>query len=79
MFQMLGGLDSIPGQGTRSHMPQLKISQRRSCPGTVKYIIFFKKSKYRLNQSKVQTLGLLVAGWGGQGSRLLSGMVKKTI
>ena len=25
-----GGLGSVPGQGTRSHMPQLKTPQRRS-------------------------------------------------
>ena len=37
-----GGPGSVPGQGTRSHMPQLKIS----CATTKTWCILIKKKRY---------------------------------
>ena len=42
-----GGPGSLPGQGTRSHMPQLTVYMPYLRPSTAKYIISKKKKKLR--------------------------------
>ena len=45
MLQMQGGMALIPGQGTRSHMLQVRVFMPQLRPGTTnKYKIIIKKS-----------------------------------
>ena len=48
-----GGLGLIPGQGTRSHMLQLKILSAVTRPSRAKYINIFKREKKKKPVEKV--------------------------
>ena len=48
-----GGLDSIPGQGTRSHMPQLKIPSVTTKTNNSKINKHFRKKSSHLEQHGV--------------------------